>query len=230
LIGSTGELARAHRDERATWDRLRIGHGVRTALQIDPMIPLNISFTMTYPDGRQVVALGVSDAKGSFAGKTPCTHNQAGIYRYTIDSDWNGFHAIVPGLPKEGGAIYVIEKERPNAPGLTLNMPEQSNFSPAAGLKITGKSSAKSINYAAVIPGRLSRGEIPVKNGTFEFFFSPADINKFAPTYEIINMVNGKPEIRDVVQLTFFSEETTPTIFHSFVRVLLRGTTAFYVR
>jgi hypothetical protein len=50
-------------------------------------------------------------------------------------------------------------------------------------------------------------------------------------TYDIINLVNGKPEIGRVVHLTFFSEEhATSGSYHSFVRVILRGTKAVYVK
>jgi hypothetical protein len=44
--------------------------------------------------------------------------------------------------------------------------------------------------------------------------------------------VNGVPQIGDVVHLTFFSEEQGPngTVYHSFCRVVLRGTTAVYVK
>jgi hypothetical protein len=51
-------------------------------------------------------------------------------------------------------------------------------------------------------------------------------------TYDIINMVNGKPEIGRVVHLTFFSEEHAAggVTYHSFARVVLRGTTAVYVK
>jgi hypothetical protein len=50
-------------------------------------------------------------------------------------------------------------------------------------------------------------------------------------TYDIVNLVNGKAEIGRVVHLTFFSDEQGPDgDFHSFVRVVLRGTTAVYVK
>ena len=51
-----------------------------------------------------------------------------GVYRYTVDSEWNGYKALVPGMPKEGGEIYVIDKDRPaNAPALTFNLPPIRN-------------------------------------------------------------------------------------------------------
>jgi hypothetical protein len=49
--------------------------------------------------------------------------------------------------------------------------------------------------------------------------------------YDIINIVNGKPEIGRVVHLTFFSEEQDAIgVYQSFARVVLRGTTAIYVK
>jgi hypothetical protein len=51
-------------------------------------------------------------------------------------------------------------------------------------------------------------------------------------TYGIVNLVSGKAEIGRVVHLTFFSEEQGPngSTFHSFARVVLRGTTAVYIK
>jgi hypothetical protein len=59
------------------------------AFQIDPMLPVNMKFTLFYPDGRQVIAQGVGDASGAWAGKEPWTLDVPGVYRYTVDGEWN---------------------------------------------------------------------------------------------------------------------------------------------
>ena len=71
-----------------------------------------------------------------------------------------------------------------------------------------------------------------MEKGRFRFFFDPAAINTTTPTYDTVNLVNGKPEIGDVVHLTFFSEEKTPAgaVYHSFVRLIIRGNKVLYVR
>ena len=233
IMGSTGEKARVflamNMRPGMVYDT---GTTVAPALQIDPMVSLTVTFTLNYPDGRQVVAQGVGDATGSFAGKDRWALDVPGIYRYTVDSNWNGYKALVPGLPKTGGEIYVVEKEKPaGALGITFNLPPLSKFDPAKGTKFTGASTAKSIEYALIIPGAvLGQGTIPVTNGKFEFNFDPVALNKLAQTYDIVNAVSGKPEIGDVVHLTFFSEETQPTIYHSFVRLIIRGNTVNYTR
>lgn len=202
------------------------------AFQIDPMLPVNMKFTLYYPDGRQVVASGVGDASGSWAGKEPWVLDVPGLYRYTVSGEWNGYQALVPGLPKSGGEIYVIEKEKPaNAPGITFNLPPLSKFDPTKATKFTGASTAKEINYAMIIPGVvLAQGVIPVTNGKFEFTFDPASLHNIAQTYDVKNQVSGKPELADVVHLTFFAKETVPTTYHSFVRLIIRGNTVHYAR
>ncbi|MBI5028972.1 MAG: hypothetical protein HZB51_00495 [Chloroflexi bacterium] len=233
ILGSTGEKARVFIAMNArpgmVYDQ---GSTFAPALQIDPMVPLSVTFKLNYPDGRQVVAQGVADATGSFAGKDRWTLDVPGIYRYTIDSDWNGYKALVPGLPKTGGEMYVIEKEKPaGAQGITFNLQPLTKFDPAKGTKFTGSSTAKSIEYAIIIPGAvLGQGTIPVTNGKFEFVFDPAQLNKIAQTYDIKNNVTGKAEIGDVVHLTFFSEESKPSTYHSFVRLIIRGNTVNYTR
>ena len=73
---------------------------------------------------------------------------------------------------------------------------------------------------------------LAVKGGKFEYHFDPKAISSATPTYDIINRVSGKPEIKDVVHLTFFSKELAPggTPCHSFVRVIIRGTQVLYAR
>jgi len=204
------------------------------AFQIDPMLPVNIKFTLFYPDGRQVTAQGVGDANGSWAGKEPWTLDVPGVYRYTVDAEWNGYKGLVPGMPKEGGIIFVRDNPRPaNAPTLTFDLPPLSKFDPTKGAKFTGTSTAPAIYYAAVIPGAvIAQGTLPVTNGKFEYTFDPATIHNIARTYDTTNQRTGKPELGDVVHFTFFSQERAPDgkAYWSFVRLIIRGNTVHYTR
>ena len=134
--------------------------------------------------------------------------------------------------PSEGGVFYVIEKDRPaGAPGLRLDLPRQSSFDPKAGLTITGTSTAKRVQFAAVIPGAvIDQGTLEVKDGKFSCRLDPAAINRATPIYDITNLKTGAPEIKDVIHLSFFSREVTPEgmVCHSFVRLIVRGTTVLY--
>jgi len=203
------------------------------AFQIDPMVPVNMSFALTYPDGRQVVAQGVGDAGGSWAGKEPWTLDLPGVYKYAVNGEWNGYSALVPGMPKEGGVFYVVEPTKPVSSTLAFNLPPISKFDPAKGTKFTGTSTAQTINYAAVIPGAvLAQGTLPVTNGKFEYTFDPDAINRTTPTYDTTNKNSGKPELGDVVHFTFFAKETPPNgaPYHAFVRLIIRGNTVNYTR
>ncbi len=234
LLGSNGSKARFFLTGTRPGMLYETGTSFAPAVQIDPILPVNITFTLYSPDGRQTVWQGTGDSFGTFAGKDRVTLDVPGIYRFTLEGEWNGYKGYMPGLSKDGGEVYVVEKDRPaNAPGLVLNLPTQSKFPPNAGVKITGKSTAETIHYAAVIPGAaVLQGTAPVKRGAFEYFFDPKAINKMTPTYDTVNLVNGRPEIGDVVHLSFFSQEKAPdgTPYHSFVRLIIRGNTVLYVR
>lgn len=235
ILGSTGQKARVFLAMNARPGMVYdVGTTFAPALQIDPMVPINITFTLTYPDGRQAVAAGIADSTGSFVGKDRWNLDIPGVYRYTIDSDWNGHKGLVPGMPKEGGEMYVIEKEKPaGATGITFDLPPLSKFDPVKGTKFIGSSTAKEINFAAIIPGAvLMQSTLPVNDGKFEFTFDPAHLHNIAQTYDTKNTNSGKPELGDVVHLTFFSKETMPdgTPYHSFVRLIIRGNTVHYTR
>jgi hypothetical protein len=210
-----------------------VGSTFTPVLQIDPMVPCNVTFTLTAPDNTTSIATGVGDQYGYFSSTAKWPLNQAGVWVYNINATWNGYQGKVPGLPLTGGWIYVIENGTAPGSGLTLNMTYKQTFSVPAGLNITGQTSASKVYYAAIIPGAvLEQGILPVTNGTFGYTFNPSTMASKIQTYDIINMVNGKAEIGKIVHLTFFSEEQGPgnTTYHSFVRVVLRGTTAVYVK
>lgn len=233
LLGPNGEKARIFLAMNARPGMVyETGSAFVPAFQIDPMLPVAMKFTLNYPDGKQVATEGLGDGSGSFAGKERWLLDQPGLYRYTVTGDWNGHKAIVPGLPKEGGEFYVINKDKPaGANGITFKLPPISKFDPAKGTKFTGNSSASSVRYAAIMPGMvLAQGSLPVKDGQFEYVFNPADFNQKAATYEIANSRSGKAEIGDVVHLTFFSEESQPVKHHAFVRLIVRGNTVHYTR
>jgi hypothetical protein len=209
-----------------------VGNTFRAVLQIDPVVPCDVTFTLTAPNGTNLVATGKGDQYGYFVATIGWTLDQPGVWAYTTNATWNGHKGKVPGLPESGGWIFVLENETSQSLGMTLQMPETQTFSPTAGLNITGQTSASKVYYAAIIPGAvLEQGVLSVNNGTFQYSFDPERMADKIQTYDIINIVNGKPEIGRVVHLTFFSEEQgTSGPFHSFVRVILRGTKAVYVK
>jgi len=189
---------------------------------------------MLYPDGRQVVAQGVGDASGSWAGTSRWTFDTPGVYRYTVDAEWNGYPGVVPGLPRDGGLIFVTDRERPSgASTLAFNLPPLSKFDPAVGTIFNGTSTAATVTYAAVIPGAvLGQGTLPVTNGKFTYAFDPAAIHRSTPTYDTVNVVTKAPEVSDIVHFTFFSQEKASDgrSYWTFVRLIIRGNTIHYTR
>ena len=235
ILGPTGQSARVFIAMNARPGMVyTVGTTFAPALQIDPMVPIQVTFTLTYPDGRQVAASGVADSTGSFAGKDRWTFDIPGVYRYKIDSDWQGYHGLVPGIPNGEGEIYVIENAKPDgAAGMTFNLPPMSQVDPAKATAFVGNSTAQEVSYAVIIPGAvLEQGTIPVNGGQFTYVFDPARLHQIAQTYDTTLTGSGKPQLGDVVQLTFFSREQAPdgTPYHTFVRLLLRGNTVFYTK
>lgn len=234
ILGSTGEKGRFFLVGLRPGMLYETGTSFAPAVQIDPVLPANVSFTLDYPDGRRMAATGTGDRFGTFAGKDRWTLDIPGIYRYHLDAEWQGYLGVMPGLPPSGGEFYVIEKDRPaGAPGIVLNLPQQSTFRPDGGFAIEGSSTAESVHYAAVIPGAvIDQGSLTVSGGRFQYYLDPKVINRNTPIYDIANRVTGAPDIKDVIHLTFFSKERTAegAVYHSFVRVIIRGNVVLYTR
>jgi hypothetical protein len=227
LTASTGQKGRVFLVGPRPGMTYPVGTTFGAALQIDPIVPVNITFKLFYPDGRTGVTSGVSDAFGSFSGAVKFPLDVPGIYQYTIDANWNGYPAFMPGLPPTGGEIYVLEAQPPaNATGIQITTADGTTFDPVAGIHIIGRSTADKVHYTVVMPGAvLDQGELPVNNGQFDYYLNPADLHSRAQTYDVANRTTGKPELGDVVQLSLFSQEkaTDGSAYHAFTRVIVRG-------
>jgi hypothetical protein len=233
LMGSTGERSRIFLAMNARPGMVyEAGTTFAPAFQIDPPLPAAMRFTLRYPDGRSVVAAGVGSAAGSWAGTERWTLDVPGVYTYVVSAEWNGYRGIVPGIPAEGGAMYVIEKDRPaGARGISFELPPLSTIDAAKASTFKGASSADEVEYAMITPGAvIAQGAIPVKGGKFAFTFDPGRVHELAQSYDIVNEATGKPYLADVVHLTFFAKETSPAPFHSFVRLIIRGNRVHYTR
>ncbi len=203
------------------------------AAQIDPVLPADVQVTLTYPDGRKVSTSGQGDKFGSFVARDRFVMDQPGVYRYTMEGDWQGFKGGVPGLPPEGGDLYVIERDKPaSAPELTLDLPEDWNMDPVTGIRIKGRSTARQVYAAAVIPGAvIDQQWIPVTDGQFEYVLNPKEFESRTQTYDTTHRVTGAPVLGDVIHLTFFSREEGPEgAWHSHRRVIVRGAKLLHIR
>ncbi len=243
LIGSDGTRARLFLVGLRPGMAYEAGTSFAPAVQIDPILPAKVKFTLRFPDGQQKAWEGTGDKFGTFAGADRVALEQVGVYRYWLEADWSGYPGHMPGLPGDGGHMYVFDAQKPEvaagdspgrgAPSLKIELPNQSVFAPDGRLRIPGRSSAALVWYAAVIPGSvILQGTVPVTDGRFEFVFDPAAVAKRTITYDTTNMANGKPDLGRVVHLTFFSREVTPDgiPYHDFQRVIIRGNQVLVTR
>ena len=141
-----------------------MGSTFRPALQIDPILPVAITFTLHYPDGRREVATGTGDKFGSFAGPTAYPLDVPGVYRYQVEALWNGFRGRMPGLPESGGYFFVYPKTRPaGVTGIAIDGATQRTFTVDGGATITGRTGAKTVFYTLLTPGAvIDQGQIAV--------------------------------------------------------------------
>jgi hypothetical protein len=226
LLGSTGERARFFLVGTRPGMMYETGTGFTPPVQIDPILPANVKFTLRYPDGQTAASTAKGDSFGSAVGAR-WVLDQPGLYKFHVEGEWEGYRGIMPGLPAEGGDIYVVERGKPaDAPEIKFNLPVESTFDAAQGVRIPGTTTAETVYFAAVIPGAvIDQGYLPVAGGKFEYIFDPKRINERVPTYDILYRVNNTPQLGDIVHLTFFTKEKHAggTPYHSFARIILRG-------
>ena len=233
LNGPLGEKARFYLVGLRPGTAFPVGGTYRPALQIDPLLPVAIRFTLTYPDGRLKVADGVGDRFGSFAGSAAWPLDVAGVYRYQIGATWNGFEGRMPGLPESGGEFFVYSASRPaGAAGLRIDGASQRTFSASTGVTIAGSTSASVVHYTLITPGAvIEQGDLAVQGGKFQYVFDPAAVHQKVPLYDVTSITTGKPQIGRVIHLTFFAEERAGgAAFFDVSRVILRGTTFIAAR
>ena len=234
LYGPLGERARFYLVGLRPGTAYETGSTFRPALQIDPLLPVAITFTLTWPDGRQQTATGTGDRFGSFAGPTAWTLDVAGVYRYQIHATWNGYEGRMPGLPESGGEFFVYSRTRPaGATGLRIDGASQRTFSAAGTVTVSGTSTASTVHYTLITPGAvIEQGDLKVSAGKFQYLFDPVAVHAKVPIYDVTSITTGLPQIGRVIHLTFFAEEksTAGASFFDVTRVILRGTTVLAAR
>jgi hypothetical protein len=208
------------------------GSNFPSSLQIHPVVPCDVQISLFAPNGSERIANCKGNSLGYAAPKEGWILDQPGVWTYNINATLNGHPGRVPGLPEAGEYLFVMEKGNPKGPGLILNLSHEQTFSPISGLEIRGDSNASEVYYTAITPGAvLDEGILPVRNGEFIYKFDPGKMADKIKVYDVMNLASSKPEIGRIVHLTFFSREMGPNgPYHSFARVILRGTTALYVK
>ena len=230
LVGADGTSARFFLVAARPGSVYEAGAVFVPFVQIDPILPARVRFRLRFPNGRQEAVDGIADRFGAFIGQARWGLDQPGVYVYTLTADWNGHAGRMPGLPQEGGFLFVIETKRPGgSPGLRLTLPGQLTFPVERGLVIEGVTTGDAVYYAAVTPGAVvDQGRLEVQGGRFQYRFDPEAIHQRIPIYDVQNLRTGRKETGRVIHLTFFTQEQNGA--HAFARVILRGTTAIYAR
>jgi Zn-dependent metalloprotease len=234
LNGPLGERARFYLVGLRPGTSYDVGSTFRPALQIDPLLPVSIQFTLVWPDGRSQTQSGTGDRFGSFAGSTAWTLDVPGVYRYRLQASWNGYEGRMPGLPDSGGTFFVYSKTRPaGASGIRIDGASQRAFSAGGTTTISGSSSASVVHYTLITPGAvIEQGDLAVVGGKFSYVFDPAAVHAKVPLYDVTSITTGKPQIGRVIHLTLCAEEKSAagTPFFDVARVILRGTTVLAAR
>ena len=88
LLGSNGQLARFFLVGTRPGMMYETGSAFTPAVQIDPILPANLKFTLRYPDGKEVTAAARGDTFGSAVGT-----------RWVLDQPGVGPHAAAARRP-----------------------------------------------------------------------------------------------------------------------------------
>ncbi len=235
IMGADGTWARFFLTGLRPGLAYEAGSSIAAAVQIDPLLPVKVTVSLTWPDGRQKTVEGTADAFGTFAAGERWTLDVPGVYRYALKGEWQGHTGGMPGLPEEGGFIFVYGKmAMPPVQGMKINLPGQSAFNPAKPFTFTGTTSAKEVAYTVLMPGAvLDQGVLQVKDGKFQYTVDPAAVNARAPIYDILNRRSGKPEVGRIIHISLFTEERASdgsVLFNDLQRVILRGNQVIVTR
>jgi hypothetical protein len=173
----------------------------------------------------------MGDRFGYFISRERWHLDQAGVYRYMISARWQGYNGHMPGLPGEGGYLFVRDSGAADQVGLQLALSGQQIFDVATGMVIRGSSTAEEVFYTSLTPGAvIDQGRIPVINGSFSYKLDPSAINRRIPIYDIEDRLSGRKETGRIIHLAFFSLERPAhrKPYYAFTRVVVRGTTVLY--
>lgn len=226
LPGADGSVARFWLAGLRPGLLFEVGQILTPGVQVDPNLPAIITCRLDFPDGRTISAQGIPGPDGSFTPETPWRLDMPGVYRYFVEGEWQGHKGRMPGLPEEGGFLFVTEPApAPAGSGLCLDLPDDSH-STSATVTISGQTTSDQVWYQYLIPGAVvEQGILPVQKGKFALALDAAAIHRRFPTYDVLRQTAFQPERKDVIHLTFFSRERNAEgeTHYSHRRLIIRG-------
>ena len=212
-----------------------VGSTFRAGGQIDPILPVNVHFVLTYPGRtpaggrrrrRRLRRVRRTDRRGRWTSRASTATSSAPRGTAT--------RAACRACRTRAASSTSTRRPGPSsAAGLTID------GSPHRTFAATGDDDDHwvefrhgSVHYTMVTPGAvIGQGELPVSPGKFTLVFDPVAVHAKVPLYDIVNNTTGTAQIGRVVHITFFSEENSAgQTFHDVTRVLLRGTTVLSAR
>ena len=196
-----------------THDTLEVGETLGFGGMVFPAVEAAVTWTVTTPHGRTVVARGRADRLGIARGHATVPVDRPGLYRVKVGVRHGELTGDIVGTVNGSYFVCAVKKDNPTL--LAASLKPVTTVGPRQGLRIplTWPAGLKDVtlHWGVLMPGQvLDQGRTRPKKNRHEYAFEPLHLATQFPNFDVRDFATGRWGLADTVVFQFFLEGTSP--------------------
>jgi len=208
-----------------THDTLEVGETMAFGGVIMPVVPANVTWTVTRPDG-EVVELTAQANRLGVVRSPGIPVDQPGLYRAHVSVRHGELQGSLPGLADDTFWHCAVVPDRPRLLHAELGQVQKVDALSGARIPLSWPSDLDEVrlHYALIMPGQvLTQGDLAPRSSRWEYAFHPTTLAALFPNFDVRDYGTGEWNLAETVVFQFFLEAKRDGVpVHDSIRLFLR--------
>jgi hypothetical protein len=217
-----------------THDVLEVGELMGLGGVVMPVVPAEVTWTVTKPSGDKLVVKGTASRLGVVRGSPPPLVDEPGIYRIEPVVTYDGMTSDLPGLVD--GSFWHVAVDSSSPQFLTSNVPAATTVAAADGfdIKLEWPEDLEDARlfFGVIMPGQvLDQGVLELDTNTWTYDFDPIQWAAQTTNYDARELASGRWKLAETMVFQFFVQGTRDgEPVYDALRFFLRRDTLYNMR
>ena len=208
-----------------THDTLEVGETMAFGGVIMPVVPADVTWTVTRPDG-EVVELTAQANRLGVVRSPGFPVEQPGLYRTHVSVRHGDLHGSLPGLADDTFWHCAVAPDRPRLLHTELGPVQMVDALSGIRIPLSWPSDLDEVrlHYALIMPGQvLTQGDVAPRSSRWEYAFHPTALAALFPNFDVRDYGTGEWNLAETVVFQFFLEAQRDGVpVHDSLRLFLR--------
>lgn len=192
-----------------THDALAVGEDLAGGGVVFPNVPADVTWVVTTPSGDRREQRARADRRGAARAQPPVPVEEPGVYQVQTTVRWEHLEGGIPGTSRGDYWVCGVAADAPAL--LVADLPPVSIIGPDGTARIPLRWPAEledvRLWFGTIMPGAvLEQGVASPPGGVWTYEFTPAEIVRRFPNFDVRQFATGLPELADTAVFQFCLE------------------------